>query len=158
MSIEEKFEKRAKRIGRIKDYSMKSLQEEKEQLEEVLKIESKSDNGIATVTLTLYSDKVNQLNNETRLSYDEFCDALNEMLDEEEDDWNTLRIKDQIDLTRDKILEATMIKHAQEKQGLKLGHINGKEVSYTQDYDEDEKYIGNTIIISLTFMQGISVV
>lgn len=157
-TIEDQIAKRIGKIGKIKDYSKIAAEEERKKNEDkVLLIKEKNENGITVIDLILEPDKFNKLNIQTRLTFNEFCDALNEALEEEESEWNTLRMRDQIQMTRDKIIEATMIKYASEQGWIDPNRINGKSINYSPNYDMEGNYIGDSIIVSLTMLTGLSI-
>lgn len=151
-NAQEIIAKRMRRIGSKKNFSTKSQAKELKENKDLIRIERSSEGGIEIVDLTLEPNKFDELSSTTRLTFDEFCDAINDVIEEEEDDWKSLRMKDQINMTRDKIIAETIVKHAREELGINTEHVSGQEISYNKRFDEDGSYLGEAITVSLTYM------
>ncbi len=104
------------------------------------------------VTLTLEPENFDALGSECRLTYDEFCDAINTEISAEESEWHELRMKDMVNLTRDAVLEATILKYAKEKYDLNSGDFTGKAIDYSKRYDTEGKFLGEAMSISYVYI------
>lgn len=107
------------------------------------------DKGQHFLDLILEPDKLERLSSECRLTQEEYVDAIERFLDSEGADWKELRMKDQINLTRDEIIKDTMLKFVNEKHGINRKDFNGIEISYNKRYDKTGTYIGEAIILSM---------
>lgn len=107
------------------------------------------DKGQHFIDLILEPDKLERLSSECRLTQEEYVDAIERFLDSEGSDWKELRMKDQVNLTRDEIIKDTMLKFVKEKHNIDRKDFNGIEVSYNKRYDKDGSYIGEAIILSM---------
>jgi hypothetical protein len=124
--------------------------EEMVENKELVNMIPRTDGGVTTIDLILEPDKMNELGSECRLSFDEFCEVINAMVDEEEKEWHELRMKDQINVTRDRILEATIMKYAADKYKIQREQFNGSDINYIKRYDGEGRFLGEAIIVTLT--------
>jgi hypothetical protein len=124
--------------------------EEMKENKELVIMNKRTDGGITTIDLILEPDKFDAFGNECRLTLDEYIQVMNDFIDEEEKEWHELRMKDQVNETRDRIIEATMIKYAKEKYGIKDSDFNGKDINYLKRYDEEGRFLGEAVIVTLT--------
>ena len=146
------IEKRMRRIGNKKNFMLESQANELKENKELVIMNKKTDGGVTTIDLILEPDKFDQFGSECRLTYDEYIDVLNEFIEEEEDTWHELRMKDQVNETRDRIIAATMIKYAKEHYGIKEEDFNGKDINYLKRYDEKGRFLGEAVIVTLTLI------
>ncbi|MGF0347747.1 hypothetical protein ACQR3P_29325 [Rhodococcus sp. IEGM1300] len=109
---------RLESMKKTKNYSLDS-QEAQTEGSEIIKIrEGQPGSGIRKqIELTLEPTKMGILGKKTRLTQEEYLDAISRFIQEESDSWEELRMKDQIRNTRDYIVAETMIKHCV-KEGL----------------------------------------
>jgi hypothetical protein len=140
------------RIGAKKNFMIESQQNEIQNNEKLVICNSKSEGGITNIDLILEPNRFDALGSECRLSFDEFCDVINQCIDEEEKDWHELRMKDQVNMTRDAIIEATILKYAKEHYDLDRKNFNGSDLNYVKRYDGEGRYTGEAIMISLTLI------
>ncbi|WP_067923664.1 hypothetical protein [Alicyclobacillus shizuokensis] len=137
---------------RKKNFVLESQTHELKTNDQVLIVQQKSDGGITNYDLILEPDKFDQLGSEVRLSFEEYCETINDLVTEEEDDWDSLRMKDQINMTRDAILERTILKYAKEKYGLDPEQFNGHDMNYIKRYGSDGSFLGEAVIVTLTMI------
>lgn len=138
------------RVGIKENFMTKSQAHELESTQDIITIDFKTGEGAKTIDIILEPTKLDELGTVCRLNLEEYIEAVNEFIDSEKESWNSLRMKDQINGVRDKILEKTILKYAKEKHGLDLENYNGTDVNYIKRYDKDGKYLGEAIIITLT--------
>lgn len=155
-NIQEKIGERIMRIGRNKknNYMTATQEVEVQGNDKLIIYRDEQELGLNQVELILEPNKIDQLGSECRLTFDEFLNIMNEIADEEEEDWSSLRMKDMININRDKIIEATIIKYAEKEFDLKIDQFSGREVSYNKRYDKDGNFIGETFIVTLTRIPG----
>lgn len=156
--MQEQITKRMMRVGVKKNLNNLHHSYEMEQNKELVKVEKKSDGGIENIDLILEPDKFDELSSKTRLTLEEYINAINEFIEGEEDDWESLRLKDQINMTRDQIVAAIIIKYAKEELKLNLDNMNGTDISYNKRFGKNGEYLGEAIIVSLTRLSGFNVV
>lgn len=149
---EEKMIERMSRIGSKRNFNNESQVQEVQENKDLIKVISKSEGGVELIDLILEPNKFEELSSKKRLDFDEFCDAINTLIDDEEDDWNTLRMKDQVNMTRDRIIEDTIVKYAKEELNINTDAVSGREISYVKRFGEQGEYIGEAITVSLTKM------
>lgn len=149
-NIEERIEQRLRRVGPRKNMMLESQAEEMKNNDKIIIMNKKAENGIENVDLILEPNKFDELSSKCRLTFDEYCDVINSLLDEEEKDWHELRMKDQVNLTRDAIIKATILKYAVEHYNIDLKRYSGTDTNYIKRYDENGNFIGEAIIITLT--------
>jgi hypothetical protein len=137
---------------------IESQQNEMENNDKLVICNRKTDGGITTIDLVLEPDKFDALGSECRLTLDEYCDVLNKLVEDEEKDWHELRMKDQVNMTRDYIIEATILKYAKEHYGLDRSHFNGSDMNYVKRYDEKGRFVGEAVIITLTMIPEMGMV
>jgi len=111
---------------------------------------------IVNIDLILEPNKFNEFSSEWRLTHEEFVETINQLAKEEKREWSELRMKDQINITRDAILEATILKYAKEKLGYNIENISGKEINYSKRYDLKGNYMGESIIVTLVYANQIN--
>ena len=158
--MNEQVQERMRKIGgRKKNFMRESQAAEMEGNEKIIIMQAKSDKGIQNIDLILEPDKFDQLSSKVRLSFEEYCDVINELIEEEEDEWHELRMKDQVNITRDAILQATMMKYADEEYDIKKENYSGMEISYTKRYDTQGRFLGEATTLTLTAipMMGVQV-
>lgn len=151
MEISEKI---AKRIGskthRDYNYMRESQLAEMEQNDKIVILHKKADRGIENVDLILEPNKFDQLSSKVRLSFDEYCEVINELIEEEESEWDELRMKDQVNITRDAIIQSTIMKYAKDEYGIDKEFYTGKDINYLKRYDDQGRFIGEATILTLT--------
>lgn len=135
-------------------------QEERTKRSEIIQIEEKAPgNGIRRIVeLTLEPTKMGILGKKTRLDRDEYLDAIGRMLQEEQDSWEELRMRDQIRLTRDYIMGETMIKHCIENNlitDITEQMKNNYSFKYGKRSDVDGQMIGESLTVILTQLEGV---
>ena len=123
---------------------------EMEQNDKIVIMKCKTDKGIQNVDLILEPDKFDELSSKCRLTFDEYCDVINELIEEEEAEWHELRMKDQINLTRDAILQATILKYAKEQYNILKEDYTGIDINYIKRYDTEGRFLGEAVIVTLT--------
>jgi hypothetical protein len=150
-NIEEKVQERMRKIGgRKKNFILESQKAEMEGNDKIIIMQSKTDKGIQNINLILEPDKFDQLSSTIRLTFNEYCDVINELAEEEESDWAELRMKDQVNITRDAIIQATIMKYAEEEYNINQDNYSGVEISYTKRYDGEGRFLGEATIVTLT--------
>lgn len=153
----EEFATRMRRIGNKSNFMRESQLAEMEENNELVILNRKTDGGITTIELSLEPNKFDALGSECRLDFEEFCDVINSLVEEEEKEWDELRMKDQVNITRDKILEATILKYAKEKYNLKREEFNGMDLSYVKRYDEIGRFLGEAVSLTLTLIPSMNI-
>ncbi len=148
--INQQLESRMRRIGSKKNFMRESQAEEMEQNDKIIIMDSKTDKGIQNIDLTLEPNKFDQLSSKVRLSYDEYCDVINSLIEEEEAEWDELRMKDQVNITRDAIIQATILKYAKEEYKIDSEKFTGIDINYTKRYDMEGRFLGEATIVTLT--------
>lgn len=139
------------RIGsKKKNFNLESQQNERQENDKLVLMNTKSEGGITNIDLILEPDKFDMLGSECRLSFDEYCEVINKLVEDEEKEWDELRMKDQINITRDAILQATMMKYSREHYNLNPDVFTGSDINYSKRYDNEGRFIGEAVII--TFM------
>ena len=150
-NVTEKFNERMRKIGgRKKNYVLESQQEEMQGNDKIVIMQVKTDQGIQNIDLTLEPDKFDKLSSTVRLSFEEYCDVVNDLIEEEEDEWDELRMKDQVNITRDAIIQATIMKYAAEEYNINREDYSGIDINYTKRYDEEGRFLGESTIVTLT--------
>lgn len=149
--VEEQVHERMRKIGgRKKNFMRESQAEEMESNDKIVIMHTKSDRGVENVDLILEPNKFDELSSKTRLSFEEFCDIINDFIEEEEADWNELRMKDQVNLTRDAILKATIMKYAETEYDIHKENYTGIDINFTKRYDTDGRFLGEAVTVTLT--------
>lgn len=149
--ITEQVQERMRKIGgRKKNFILESQQAEMEGNDKIVIMQSKTDKGIQNVDLILEPDKFDRLSSTVRLSFEEYCDVMNDLIEEEEDDWDELRMKDQVNMTRDAIIQATIMKYAREEYNIHRDNYSGIDINYTKRYDGEGRFLGEAVIVTMT--------
>lgn len=148
--MNEQMELRMRRIGNKKNFMRESQVMEMESNDKIIIMHSKTDKGIQNIDLTLEPDKFDELSSKVRLTFDEYCVVMNDLIDEEEDEWDELRMKDQVNITRDAIIQATMMKYANEEYGIHRENFSGIDINYTKRYDAEGRFLGEATMLTLT--------
>lgn len=151
----------AKRIGKGKrdyNYMRESQSAELEQNDKIIILHKKADRGIENIDLILEPNKFDQLSSKVRLTFDEYCEVINELIEEEEAEWDELRMKDQVNITRDAIILATMLKYAKDEYNINKHTYSGKDINYLKRYDNEGRFLGEATILTLTMipMMGVN--
>lgn len=136
------------RIGTKKNFALESQQNERQVNDKLVIMNMKAEGGITNIDLILEPDKFDTLGSECRLTFDEYCEVMNKLVEAEEKEWDELRMKDQINITRDAILEATIMKYAKEHYNLNPEVFTGKDMNYSKRYDDLGRFIGEAVIIT----------
>jgi len=90
-----------------------------------------------------------------RLTVDEFADTITDALTQEANDWHELRMKDQIHLTRDAILEATIIKFVkQENPLLVIPEGVAKSMQFVKRFTPEGSFLGEAVMVTLLSVQS----
>ena len=144
------------RIGRGKkeNYMTATQDQELKDNDQIVIYRDEHELGLNQVELVLEPNKIDALNYECKLTFDEFLNIMNEIADEEESDWDSLRGKDIINICRDKILEEMIIKYAIRHFKLDLKRFSGRETSYNKRYDEGGTFLGESLVVTLTYLPG----
>lgn len=137
------------RVGKKRNFMLESQSKELKETKEIVKIVERNSGGTKAIDLILEPTKIDELSKECRLTLEEYVDAINDLIEQEEDDWESLRMKDQIDLTRDIIIERTVLKYVREKLGMDLSGYDATNVSYMERLNENRMPIGKAIMITL---------
>lgn len=145
------------RIGIRKNFMRESQAAELENNDKIVILDQKADNGIETIDLILEPDKLEQLSSKCRLTFEEYCDVINTLIEEEESEWDDLRMKDQINITRDALLQATILKYAKNEYAIDKDHYNGRDFNYIKRYDKQGGFLGEAMVLSLTAIQMMNV-
>lgn len=143
---------RMNRIGSKKNFMAESQAQELQETDRIITMSTTINKGIQNVELVLEPTKLDELSSTTRLTFDEYCEVINLFINEEEDEWDELRMKDQINLTRDAILEATMLKYAKEVYQIDKKNYAGMDLNYYKRYDQEGRFLGEATVITLTSM------
>jgi hypothetical protein len=152
----------AKRIGskskRDYNYMRESQLAEMEMNDKIIILHKKADRGIENIDLILEPNKFDQLSSKVRLTFDEYCEVINDLIEEEESEWDELRMKDQVNITRDAIIQATMLKYAKDEYNINKDSYSGKDINYLKRYDEEGRFLGEATILTLTLipMMGVT--
>lgn len=141
MSLKEKYD------DRRKNFIKESHQAEIEKNDKTVIVNKKED---GQVELILEPNKFNELSNLCRLTQDEFIEAIDEFMMNEEDSWGDLRMKDQCDGPRDMIIRNTILKYAEQEYGIVRKEYEGISTAYTPRINDKKELIGDQIIIALT--------
>lgn len=136
------------RIGPKRNFALESQQEEVKENDKIVTMVRKSEHGITNIDFILEPERFDELGRECRLTFDEYCDAINKVIEEEEADWPELRMKDQVNITRDAILEATVLKYVQQEYKMSPDQFTGRDLNYSKRYDEQGRFIGEALIIT----------
>jgi hypothetical protein len=99
--------------------------------------------------MTLEPEKFEEFSSDYRLTFDEYCDAIDKAASEEFDDWSELRLRDQIAMSQDALITKTMIKYAKTEENLDLSKFNGNNLEYIKRYDTEGTFIGEAIRLTL---------
>lgn len=148
--IMEKIQERMTRVRSKKNFVRESQDRELKEKNEILTINERSDGGVSTVDLILEPYQFEKFSSQCRLNIEEFVEAINSIIDEEEDDWNSLRLKDEVNIVRDRILERAILKYAKEEHYLDIEKYIGKDINYIKRFDKNGKFIGEATIVTLT--------
>lgn len=148
--MSEQVEARMKRIGSKKNFMLESQASEMEQNDKIVIMNRKAEQGIESIDLILEPDKFDHLSSECRLTFDEYCEVINSLIEEEEEEWHELRMKDQVNITRDALIKATILKYAKQEYNLDESRYSGMDINYMKRYDEQGRFIGEATILSLT--------
>lgn len=140
----------SKRIGSKKNFMVESQQNDLEHNDKLVNLNQNEHGGVTVTELILEPTKFDSLGSECRLTFDEYCETVNTVIESEEADWSDLRMKDQINITRDAIMEATVLKYAKQSYDIDPTKFNGRELSYTKRYDSNGRFIGEAVIIRMT--------
>lgn len=135
-------------IERKNNFMTKSHTEELEQNNKTVIINKRD--GSSIIDLILEPNKFNELSSECRLTVEEFVDAIDEFITNEESDWSEIRMKDMIDCSRDMIIKKTILKFAKEHYKINEKEYDGKSISYTPRFNEDNELIGDQIVVTLS--------
>lgn len=127
---------------------MESQQTESKEDEKLVKMSKKSEQGVTNIDFILEPEQFDELGRTCRLTFDEFCAVMNKIADEEEAEWDELRMKDQVNITRDAILEATVLKYVKQEYGLDPEKFTGRDLNYNKRYDSEGRFIGEALIIT----------
>ncbi|ARC67369.1 hypothetical protein B14_200158 (plasmid) [Bacillus licheniformis] len=146
----ESMTKKTKRIGNKRNFMLESQAEEMNENDKIVKLVSKTDKGIENIDLILEPNKFEELSSLVRLSYEEYIDVINELVDAEEAEWDELRMKDQVNITRDAIIQATILKYAEKEYGIDKSKYSGISINYDKRYDKSARFIGEAITVTLT--------
>lgn len=141
------------RIGVRKNFMVESQAAELENNDKIVILDKKTDKGIETVDLILEPNKLDELSSKCRLSFEEYCNVINTLVETEEKEWDDLRMKDQINITRDALLQATILKYAKAEYGIDKDHYNGTDFNYIKRYDTNGSFLGEALVVSLTSIQ-----
>lgn len=151
-NVTDQFNERMRKIGSKgkRNFSLESQNIEMKENHQLVIMNKRTDGGITTIDLILEPDKFDSLSSKCRLDFEEFIDVMNDIADEEEDDWDTLRMKDQVNIVRDRIIEATILKYAKEEYELDMKEFSGKDLNYIKRFDEQNRFLGEATILTLT--------
>lgn len=147
-----------RKIGLKKNFALESQQVESKKDDKPVIVTERMENGMKTTDLILEPEKFDELGSICRLSFEEYCDVINQLVEDEENDWSELRMKDQVNITRDKIIEATIMKYAKEEFEIKRESYNGSDLNYVKRYDSQGRFIGEAVIITLTSIAQMNMV
>ncbi|QHW35838.1 hypothetical protein GZH47_33645 (plasmid) [Paenibacillus rhizovicinus] len=144
-------------VGKKKNFMKESQTHEMEQNSKLVSLSERQEGGIKTIELTLEPDKFDELGSKCRLSYEEYCDTINKLLEEEESDWHELRMKDMVNLTRDALIEATMLKFAKEEYQINSEQYAAKDMNYTKRYAPGGQFIGEAVVITMALIPQMNI-
>lgn len=151
MELNEQVQERMRKIGgRKKNFILESQKAEMEGNDKIVIMQSKTDKGIQNIDLILEPDKFDQLSSKVRLTFEEYCDIINDLAEEEEGEWEELRMKDQVNLTRDAIIQATIMKYAKEEYNIDKDNYTGIDINYSKRYDGEGRFLGEATIVTMT--------
>lgn len=134
------------RLNGKKSFILEGHANELEHNQSVVIVEDKGDHFI---DLILEPNMFERLSSECRLTADEYVDAVERFMESEQKDWHELRMKDQINMTRDEIIKDTILKYVREHNDIKREDFDGIEISYNKRYQNDQ-YIGEAVIITMS--------
>ncbi len=137
------------KIGNKKrNFALESQQQEMQENDKLIVLVEKSEGGITNIDLILEPNRFDKLGSECRLTHDEYCEVINKLVDDEEDEWDELRMKDMVNLTRDAIIEATIFKYAKEHYEIEKSQLTGSTLDYNKRYDEQGRFLGEAVIVT----------
>lgn len=129
-----------------KSYALESHAAEMENNKKTVILNKVSNNHIH---LVLEPNKFDQLSSECRLTSEEYIDAIDALLTSEEKEWHELRMKDQVNMTRDEIIKETILKYSKEHFKIDKKDFDGVDINYSKRYTEGGTFVGETITVSL---------
>ncbi|MCD7910907.1 hypothetical protein KC480_05130 [Bacillus velezensis] len=141
---------RAKKIGHKRNFMLESQAKEMSENDKIVKLVSKTDKGIENVDLILEPNKFEELSTKVRLSYEEYIDVINDLVEAEEVEWDELRMKDQVNITRDAIIQATILKYAEKEYNIDKSNYSGVSINYDKRFDEKGRFLGEATTVTLT--------
>lgn len=158
--LNEQVQERMRKIGgRKKNFILESQQAEMEGNDKIIIMQTKTDNGIENIDLILEPNKFDELSSKVRLTFEEYCDVINDLIEEEEEEWNELRMKDMVNITRDAIIQETIMKYAKQEYNIDKKNYSGFDINYTKRFDGEGQFVGEATIVTLTSipMMGVRV-
>ncbi|WAT23614.1 hypothetical protein O0R52_21700 (plasmid) [Bacillus halotolerans] len=141
---------RIKKIGNKRNFMLESQAKEMNENNKIVILVSKTDKGIENIDLILEPNKFEELSSKVRLSYEEYIDVINDLVEAEEAEWDELRMKDQVNITRDAIIQATILKYAQNEYGIDKNKYSGISINYDKRFDEEGRFLGEATTVTLT--------
>jgi SUMO ligase MMS21 Smc5/6 complex component len=123
-----------------------------EQNDKLVIMAERMERGVHTIDLTLEPNMFDAFGSKCRLTYDEYCDTINKLLEEEEKEWHELRMKDMVNLTRDALIEATMLKFAREEYQIDTTKYSANDMNYMKRYAPGGQFIGEAVVITLVMV------
>lgn len=150
-NMTEQINERMHRIGgRKRNFILESQQEELENNDKIVIMNSATDKGITNIDLVLEPNKFDELSSKVRLTFDEYCEVINDLVEEEESEWHELRMKDQVNITRDAIIQATILKYAAGEYDIDKKDYSGIDINYMKRYDSEGRFLGEATVLTLT--------
>lgn len=128
---------------------MESLAIESQLTKTLIQVNKRLESGQCLVDISLEPDQLDEFGSACRLNDEEFCETINSVIELEQSDWHELRMKDQINMTRDAIIEATMLKYVKETLHIAWERYYAKDMNYVKRYDPQGKYLGEAIVITI---------
>jgi|SRR5699024_2308463 len=152
----EMLTERMNKIGPRKNLRGEKYENHLEKQSELVQVESKKENGTTIIKLTVEPVNMNEVGSEARQNFSEFCETINSLVDAEENDWDSLRLKDQIALVEEYLIKETIIKYAVEKLNLKFSSENtNTSIESINRYNVKDQFVGQAKVVTIMIMPGL---
>jgi hypothetical protein len=101
-----------------------------EKKKEIINLTKKEDREYYYFELEIKEEDINKIFEETRLTEEEYMEAIHSFLSAEKDDWSSLKMKEQIEMTKLSIMEKAFEKHAKKEFKINFEKADIKDVNY----------------------------
>jgi hypothetical protein len=96
-------------------------------------MKSKQDKDYYYYELEIKEDEISQIYKETKLDEEEYMEAIYSFVSAEKDDWSSLKMKEQIEMTKQTIMEKVFEKHAKKEYKINFEKADIKDVDYEEE-------------------------